>query len=47
MEEGASGGKIVCLYMYDEQNHVCISAYTQKDKYRVKLEIPSFSLCYS
>lgn len=47
MEEGASGGKIACLYMYDGQNHLCTSAYVEKDKYRVELKIPSFSLCYS
>jgi len=45
MEEGTSGGKIGCLYMYVEENHICISVYMQKDKYRVKLQIPSFLLC--
>lgn len=29
MEEGASDGKIVSLYIRDEQSHVSISAYTQ------------------
>lgn len=42
MEDGTSDGKIVCLYICDEQNLVRI---LQKDKYTVKLEIPSFSLC--
>lgn len=33
------------LYVYGEQNHMCISAYMLKDKQKVKLENPSFLLC--